>query len=79
MFEAVHGSAPSIAGQNKANPIALLLGSLMMLEHIDEARIAHNIRLAIYKALADKSVCTPDIGGNGSTESFTKAVCDNLG
>jgi isocitrate dehydrogenase (NAD+) len=79
MFEAVHGSAPDIAGQNKANPIAILLSSLMMLEYIGETRIAKNIRLAIYNALADKSVCTPDIGGNGTTESFTKAVCDNLG
>lgn len=79
MFEAVHGSAPSIAGQNKANPIALLLGSLMMLENLGETRAAHNIRLAMYNALADKSVCTPDIGGSGSTESFTKAVCDHLG
>jgi isocitrate dehydrogenase (NAD+) len=79
MFEAVHGSAPDIAGQNKANPIALLLSSLMMLEHLGETRIAKNIRLAIYKSLADKSVCTPDIGGSGSTEAFTKAVCDKLG
>jgi isocitrate dehydrogenase (NAD+) len=79
MFEAVHGSAPDIAGQNKANPIALLLSSLMMLEHLGETRIAKNIRMAIYKALADKSVCTPDIGGSGSTEAFTTAVCENLG
>jgi isocitrate dehydrogenase (NAD+) len=79
MFEAVHGSAPSIAGQNKANPIALLLGSLMMLEHLGDSGIAHTIRLAIYKALADKSVCTPDIGGSGTTKSFTEAVCNHLG
>lgn len=78
MFEAVHGSAPDIAGQNKANPIAFLLSSLMMLEHIGETSIAANIRQAVHETLADKSVCTPDIGGKGTTETFTQAVCENL-
>jgi isocitrate dehydrogenase (NAD+) len=78
MFEAVHGSAPDIAGQNKANPIAFLLSALMLLEHIDEERLANRIRQAVYYTLQDKSACTPDIGGNGTTESFTEAVCDNL-
>lgn len=78
MFEAVHGSAPDIAGQNKANPIAFLLSALMMLEYIDEERLANRIRQAVYYTLQDKSVCTPDIGGSGSTETFTEAVCDNL-
>jgi len=79
MFEAVHGSAPDIAGQNKANPIALLFSSLMMLEHLDEKAIADNIRKAIYKTLVEKkSACTMDIGGKGSTDSFTDAICNNL-
>lgn len=78
MFEAVHGSAPDIAGQNIANPIAFLLSGLMMLDHIGEKEVAEKIRQAIYKTLADKSVCTPDIGGKGSTTSFTEAVCNNL-
>ncbi|MBN2731363.1 MAG: isocitrate/isopropylmalate dehydrogenase family protein [Balneolaceae bacterium] len=78
MFEAVHGSAPDIAGQNKANPIAFLLSSLMMLEHIGETSIAANIRQAVHETLADKSVCTPDIGGKGTTETFTQTVCENL-
>jgi len=78
MFEAVHGSAPDIAGQNKANPIAILLSSLMMLEHIGQTRTARKIRQAIYDTLADKTVCTPDIGGSGSTKIFTEAVCNNL-
>lgn len=79
MFEAVHGSAPDIAGQNKANPIALLFSSLMMLEHLDEKPIAENIRKAIYKTLVEKkSACTMDIGGKGTTDSFTQAICDNL-
>ena len=78
MFEAVHGSAPDIAGQNKANPIAFLLSALMMLDYVDEERLANRIRQAVYYTLRDKSVCTPDIGGSGSTETFTEAVCDNL-
>ncbi|MEL7832714.1 isocitrate/isopropylmalate dehydrogenase family protein [Fodinibius sp. Rm-B-1B1-1] len=78
MFEAVHGSAPDIAGQNKANPIAFLLSALMMLEHIDENDLADRIRQAVYLTLEDKSVCTPDIGGSGSTTSFTEAVVNNL-
>ncbi|MCW9707624.1 isocitrate/isopropylmalate dehydrogenase family protein [Fodinibius salsisoli] len=78
IFEAVHGSAPDIAGQNKANPIAFLLSSLMLLEYIGEQEVADTIRQAIYETLADKSVCTPDIGGSGSTTTFTEAVCERL-
>lgn len=78
MFEAVHGSAPDIAGKNKANPVAFLLSSLMMLRHIGEKELARKIEQAVYATLADKSVCTPDIGGSGSTNTFTKAVCENL-
>jgi len=78
MFEAVHGSAPDIAGQNKANPIAFLLSSLMMLEHVGEEALADRIRQAVYYTLENKSVCTSDIGGNGSTTEFTEAVCKNL-
>tara|TARA_R110002124_G_scaffold45693_1_gene137928 strand:- start:30225 stop:31229 length:1005 start_codon:yes stop_codon:yes gene_type:complete len=79
MFEAVHGSAPDIAGQNKANPIALLFSSLMLLEHLDEKPIAENIRKAIYKTLVEKKAkCTMDIGGKGTTDSFTEAICSNL-
>jgi len=79
MFEAVHGSAPDIAGQNKANPLALLFSALMMLEHIDQKKIAEDIRKAIYKTLVERKVyCTPDIGGEGTTSTFTQAVCDNI-
>lgn len=79
MFEAVHGSAPDIAGQNKANPLALLFSALMMLEHIDQKQVAENIRKAIYKTLVERKVyCTPDIGGEGTTSTFTQAVCDNI-
>lgn len=76
MFEAVHGSAPDIAGKNKANPIALLFSALMMLEYLEEHHAAERIRSAVYAVLQDyKSLCTPDIGGEGTTTSFTNAVC----
>lgn len=78
MFEAVHGSAPDIAGQNVANPVAFLLSALMLLEHLDENKLADRIRQAVYYTLENKSVCTPDIGGSGSTTKFTEAVCNNL-
>lgn len=79
MFEAVHGSAPDIAGQNKANPMALLFSALMMLEHIDQKQVAEDIRKAVYKTLVEKKVyCTADIGGEGTTSTFTQAVCDNI-
>ena len=76
MFEAVHGSAPDIAGQGKANPTALLFSSLMMLEYLDEYRLAEKIRSAVYTVLQDhKQECTPDIGGSGTTQSYTEAIC----
>lgn len=78
IFEAVHGSAPDIAGQGKANPIAFLFSALMMLEYLDEEERAEQIRQAVYETLKDDSVCTPDIGGTGTTTTFTEAVCENL-
>lgn len=79
MFEAVHGSAPDIAGQNKANPIAMLFSALMMLDYLGERKAAMRIRSAVYAVLLDhKEKCTMDIGGQGTTESFTNAVCNIL-
>ena len=79
MFEAVHGSAPDIAGQNKANPTALLFSALMMLEYLDENRLAERIRSAVYTVLQDhKKECTMDIGGNGTTQTYTDAICKLL-
>lgn len=78
IFEAVHGSAPDIAGQNKANPIGLLFAALMMLEHLGQNETAAKIRKSVFKTLEDKSVCTPDIDGRGNTQTLTKAICDNL-
>ncbi|MDI6402007.1 isocitrate/isopropylmalate family dehydrogenase, partial [Balneolaceae bacterium ANBcel3] len=62
IFEAVHGSAPDIAGQNKANPTALLLSSLLMLNYLGKKDLAEKIRKALYRTLPDKEVTTGDIG-----------------
>ncbi|HEV7764905.1 MAG TPA: isocitrate dehydrogenase (NAD(+)) [Thermoanaerobaculia bacterium] len=79
VFEAVHGSAPDIAGQNKANPLALLQSAVLMLEHIGETGPAKRIRDAITKVLGmGPEVRTRDIGGTGSTTDFTSAICDVL-
>ena len=75
MFEAVHGSAPDIAGKNLANPTALLFSSLMMLDYLGETNIRNRITSALYRVLQDqKYVCTPDIGGKGNTETYTEAI-----
>ncbi|MDZ7758176.1 isocitrate/isopropylmalate dehydrogenase family protein [Rhodohalobacter sp.] len=79
MFEAVHGSAPDIAGKGLANPTALLFSALMMLEYLGEDRLAEKIRSAIYTVLQEhKEECTLDIGGKGNTESYTEAICKLL-
>ncbi|MDG5768132.1 isocitrate/isopropylmalate family dehydrogenase [Balneolales bacterium ANBcel1] len=78
IFEAVHGSAPDIAGQGKANPTALLLSALMLLEHIGEFDGAEKIRRALFKALPDPNVVTGDLGGKGNTKVFTEAVISFL-
>jgi isocitrate dehydrogenase (NAD+) len=80
IFEAVHGSAPDIAGQNKANPLALLMSSVMMLNHIDQRPAAERIKQAYNKVLQaqDLAVLTPDIGGTGGTNQFADAICARL-
>ncbi len=79
VFEAVHGSAPDIAGQNKANPTALLLSAVTMLSHMNMFDEAANIKSALLKTLGDPSTRTGDIGGKLSTTEFTQAVIKNLG
>lgn len=78
IFEAVHGSAPDIAGQNKANPTALLFSAVMMLEHLGEDAIAADIRQAVEAVLPDKDLRTGDLGGKGTTSSFADAVISRL-
>jgi isocitrate dehydrogenase (NAD+) len=78
VFEAVHGSAPDIADKNLANPTALLLSALMMLEHIGETDRAGRIRSALDRVLTAGVVRTHDLGGKASTTEFTDAVCREI-
>jgi isocitrate dehydrogenase (NAD+) len=75
VFEAVHGSAPGIAGQNIANPTALLLSAVLMLRHIDENTAATRIMSALGRVLLEGAVRTRDLGGRASTTSFADAIC----
>jgi isocitrate dehydrogenase (NAD+) len=79
IFEAVHGSAPDIAGKGLANPLALTLSAAMMLDHIAEHDKAKRIRKAIDQALREDNVRTGDLGGKATTKDFTKAVVKRLG
>jgi isocitrate dehydrogenase (NAD+) len=74
VFEAVHGSAPDIAGQNKANPIALTLSAAMMLNHIGEQVAAARIEQAIERVLVEGRVRTGDMGGKATTTEITDAI-----
>jgi len=74
VFEAVHGSAPDIAGQGKANPTALMLSSVMMLTHLGEAQAAEKLQGAVEHVYRDGKHLTADLGGTASTEEFTDAV-----
>jgi len=78
VFEAVHGSAPDIAGQGKANPTALLRSALMMLEHLGEHAIAERIEKALNATLATKAECTGDLGGSASTSEFAQHIIAKL-
>jgi isocitrate dehydrogenase (NAD+) len=78
VFEAVHGSAPDIAGRNIANPMALLLSAVLMLRHIGEAAIADRIVQALNAVLAEGRVRTRDLGGTATTVEFTDAICRKL-
>jgi isocitrate dehydrogenase (NAD+) len=78
VFEAVHGSAPDIAGRSVANPMALLLSALLMLRHIDEGPKADRIMKALGDVLSEGKVRTRDLGGTASTIEFTDAICRKL-
>lgn len=78
IFEAAHGSAPDIAGQGLANPTALILSSLMMLEHLEMFEHASQIKKALYYTLESSQTRTKDLGGPLGTTDFTKAVINNL-
>ena len=78
IFEAVHGTAPDIAGQGKANPCALLLGAAQMLDHLGLPAKAEALRNAIIATLEAKDSLTPDLGGEGNTLSFAKAIASRV-
>ena len=78
IYEAVHGSAPDIAGQNIANPSALLLAFALMLEDMGKQQSAQTLREALSKVVAKQEVITPDIGGHATTTEFVQAIIDEL-
>src|SRR3954470_4395362 len=78
VFEAVHGSAPLIAGKNVANPLALIMSAVMMLEHLHEDAIAKRIREAYNGVLSEGKVLTRDLGGTASTSEFTDSIIARL-
>jgi isocitrate dehydrogenase (NAD+) len=78
VFEAVHGTAPDIAGQNKANPTALLLSGVMMLRHVGHHDKAAKIEDACLSTIREGKYRTGDLGGKSSTKEFTDAICAKL-
>ena len=78
VFEAVHGSAPDIAGQNKANPLALLFTSIDMLKYLKENEKAEQIEKAVLRVLEKAEVLTADLGGSATTEELTAEIIKNL-
>ncbi|HLB35827.1 MAG TPA: isocitrate/isopropylmalate dehydrogenase family protein [Gemmatimonadales bacterium] len=79
IFEAVHGSAPDIAGKGVANPSALLFAACMMLDHLGDTAAAGRVRTALESTLREGTVRTRDLGGNASTQAFADAVSRRLG
>ena len=78
MFEAVHGTAPDIAGKGLANPTALLMSSVMMLDHLNERAAAQRIQAALEKVYREAKHTTHDVGGKAGTAEFTDAVISAL-
>jgi tartrate dehydrogenase/decarboxylase / D-malate dehydrogenase len=78
MFEPVHGSAPDIAGQNLANPLATILAGAMMLDHLDEAEAARRVEESVRKVLASGATLTPDLGGTAKTDEVVAATITHL-
>ena len=78
IFEAVHGTAPDIAGQDKANPTAMLLSAVLMLRHLDLELAADRVEQALYATLS-AGIRTPDVGGTAGTRAFARAIAERLG
>jgi isocitrate dehydrogenase (NAD+) len=78
IFEAVHGTAPSLVGKNVANPGALMLAACLMLEHMGDDARAHRVRAAVEDTLRDGTTVTPDVGGTATTDAFADAIIARL-
>jgi isocitrate dehydrogenase (NAD+) len=78
VFEAVHGSAPKYAGQNKANPTALILSGALMLRHIGETEAADRVESAVRAVIAEGKTTTYDLGGSAGTREFAEAVAERV-
>ena len=78
VFEAVHGSAPDIAGKGVANPTALLLSGALMLRHLGEKRAAESVERSVRHVLAEGAHLTPDLGGKATTREYADALIDSL-
>ena len=78
IFEAVHGSAPDIAGKGVANPAALLLAGVMMLDHLGQRDAAAKVRSALERTVRERDALTPDLGGGGTTDGFADAIIGRL-
>jgi isocitrate dehydrogenase (NAD+) len=79
IFEAVHGSAPDIAGKDVANPTALLQSAILMLRHLDETDAADKAQKALETAYGERRTLTRDVGGTAGTTQFTEAVLAAIG
>lgn len=77
MFESVHGSAPDIAGQGIANPVAQILAGAMLLDHLHESEAANKIRRAVDQVLGEGHIRTPDLGGTATTEQIGTAIAES--
>jgi isocitrate dehydrogenase (NAD+) len=78
VFEAVHGSAPDIAGKDLANPLALIRSGIMMLYHMQKDEAAERVRRALREVVVNRRIRTRDLGGEASTTQFTDAIVDAL-
>jgi isocitrate dehydrogenase (NAD+) len=78
LFEAVHGSAPDIAGKHLANPTAMMLSAILMLRYIDQPEVADRAECAIHRVYRERKHLTHDVGGKATTEEFTTAVIGEL-
>jgi isocitrate dehydrogenase (NAD+) len=78
LFEAVHGSAPDIAGKNLANPMALILSAAMMLDHLGEQQAADRVRNAVHAVLTEGQKLTRDLGGTAGTTEIAEAIATKV-